>query len=83
MSENKGKSRARRWIDTTATENKDNMVRDAKTGKEMPYRQFMELRAKQELEDAIKNTVFNKPICPVYQNVSAEAVSDETKIKDE
>ena len=38
--------------------------------------------AKQELEDAIKNTVFNKPICPVYQNVSAEAVSDETKIKE-
>ena len=38
--------------------------------------------AKQEHEDAIKNTVFNKPICPVYQNVSAEAVSDETKIKE-
>ena len=38
--------------------------------------------AKKELEDAIKNTVFNKPICPVYQNVSAEAVSDETKIKE-
>ena len=38
--------------------------------------------AKQELEDAIKNTVFNKPICPVYQNVSAEAVLDETKIKE-
>ena len=38
--------------------------------------------AKQELEDAIKNTVFNKPICPVYQNVSAEAISDETKIKE-
>ena len=38
--------------------------------------------AKQELEDAIKNTVFNKPICPIYQNVSAEAVSDETKIKE-
>ena len=38
--------------------------------------------AKQELQDAIKNTLFNKPICPVYQNVSAEAVSDETKIKE-
>ena len=38
--------------------------------------------AKQELEDAIKTTVFNKPICSVYQNVSAEAVSDETKIKE-
>ena len=38
--------------------------------------------AKQELEDAIKNTVFNKPICPIYQNVSAKAVSDETKIKE-
>ena len=38
--------------------------------------------AKQELEDAIKNTIFNKPICPVYQNVTATAISDETKIKE-
>ena len=37
--------------------------------------------AKQELENAIKNTMFNKPMCPVYQNVTANAVSDETKIK--
>ncbi len=37
--------------------------------------------AKQELENAIKNTMFNKPMCPVYQNVNANAVSDETKIK--
>ena len=38
--------------------------------------------AKQELENAIHNTKFNKPICPVYQNVSAQAISDETKIKE-
>jgi len=38
--------------------------------------------AKQELENAIKNTMFNKPMCPVYQNVTANAVSDETKIKE-
>lgn len=38
--------------------------------------------AKEELEDAIKNSTFNNPICPVYQNVSAEAVSDPTLIQE-
>lgn len=28
--------------------------------------------ARLELEEAIKNTSFNKPICPVYQNVNAD-----------
>jgi len=28
--------------------------------------------ARLELEDAIKNTAFNKPICPVFQNVNAK-----------
>jgi len=27
--------------------------------------------ARKELEEAIKNTVFHKPVCPVYQNVNA------------
>ena len=38
--------------------------------------------AKQELENAINNTTFNKPICPIYQNVTSFAVSDEMKIKE-
>ncbi|HYG51453.1 MAG TPA: ACP S-malonyltransferase [Flavobacteriales bacterium] len=37
--------------------------------------------AQKELEDAIHSTVFNKPVCPVYQNVSAKAVSDPEQIK--
>ncbi|WP_099294411.1 ACP S-malonyltransferase [Butyricimonas sp. Marseille-P3923] len=37
--------------------------------------------ARQELADAIKNTHFSKPICPVYQNVNAKPVSDPEKIK--
>ncbi len=32
--------------------------------------------ARQELEEAINNTVFSKPICPIYQNVSAEPSLD-------
>lgn len=32
--------------------------------------------AKQELEEAIKKTNFSKPICPIYQNVNAQAVSN-------
>ena len=32
--------------------------------------------AKKELEAAIKKTIFSKPICPIYQNVSAQAVSN-------
>lgn len=37
--------------------------------------------AKIELEEAIKNTVFNKPICPVYQNVNGNPSSDPGEIK--
>ena len=37
--------------------------------------------AKEELEKAINNTVFKKPTCPIYQNVTASAVVDESKIK--
>ncbi len=38
--------------------------------------------AKIELAAAIQATTFNTPICPVYQNVVATAVTDPTKIKD-
>jgi [acyl-carrier-protein] S-malonyltransferase len=34
-----------------------------------------------ELEAAIKATTFNQPICPVYQNVTASAVSDPAEIQ--
>ena len=37
--------------------------------------------ARVELETAINATTFNKPICPVYQNVTAAAVSDPNEIK--
>jgi [acyl-carrier-protein] S-malonyltransferase len=37
--------------------------------------------AREELAAAIENTVFSKPNCPIYQNVTANAVSDETSIK--
>lgn len=37
--------------------------------------------ARQELADAIKNTHFSKPSCPVYQNVNAKPVSDPEEIK--
>jgi [acyl-carrier-protein] S-malonyltransferase len=37
--------------------------------------------AKEELEAAIKATHFSTPICPVYQNVTATAVSDPEEIK--
>ena len=37
--------------------------------------------AKEELEKAINNTVFKKPNCPIYQNVTASAVVDESEIK--
>ncbi len=37
--------------------------------------------AKYELEEAIKSTTFNTPSCPVYQNVTASAVTDPTEIK--
>ena len=37
--------------------------------------------ARIELEAAINNTSFNNPICPVYQNVTASAVSNADDIK--
>ncbi len=37
--------------------------------------------AREELAAAIENTTFNKPICPIYQNVSTTAVTDENTIK--
>ncbi len=37
--------------------------------------------ARVALEQAINETVFAKPICPVYQNVSARPVTDPTQIK--
>lgn len=37
--------------------------------------------AKEELENAIKNTTFNQPICPVYQNVTANAVINPIEIQ--
>ena len=37
--------------------------------------------AREELAAAIEGTSFNTPICPVYQNVNAQAVSDPNEIK--
>ncbi len=37
--------------------------------------------AREELAAAIENTVFSKPNCPIYQNVTASAVIDEAEIK--
>lgn len=37
--------------------------------------------AREKLEKAIKETTFNTPICPVYQNVSTIGVSDVEEIK--
>ena len=37
--------------------------------------------ARLELEEAIRETRFNKPLCPVYQNISAEPFSDPESIK--
>ncbi len=37
--------------------------------------------ARLELEEAIKNTVFSKPTCPVYQNVNAKPSTDVEEIK--
>tara|TARA_R110002012_G_scaffold322100_1_gene555541 strand:+ start:25992 stop:26885 length:894 start_codon:yes stop_codon:yes gene_type:complete len=37
--------------------------------------------AREELAAAIEATSFGKPICPIYQNVSANAVMDEAMIK--
>ena len=37
--------------------------------------------AKEELSKAIEDTTFNSPICPVYQNVVAKAVTNSQEIK--
>ena len=37
--------------------------------------------AREELAAAIENTIFKKPICPIYQNVIAKSVIDESEIK--
>ena len=38
--------------------------------------------AREELAEAIKQTVFNAPVCPVYQNVDAKPHSDIDEIKE-
>ena len=38
--------------------------------------------AKMELKEAIDHTSFNVPICPIYQNVDAKAVTDPKLIKE-
>jgi [acyl-carrier-protein] S-malonyltransferase len=40
------------------------------------------LSAKEELANAIHSTNFNQPVCPVYQNVCATAISDPEEIKE-
>ena len=37
--------------------------------------------AKKELSEAIENTLFKEPFCPVYQNVVAKAITDPAEIK--
>lgn len=37
--------------------------------------------AREELEAAINNTTFSNPVCPVYQNVAAKAITDPEEIK--
>ena len=37
--------------------------------------------AEEELAAAIEQTAFHKPLCPIYQNVTTTAVSDENAIK--
>lgn len=37
--------------------------------------------AREELAEAIENTTFNTPICPIYQNVSTTAVTDPAEIQ--
>ncbi len=38
--------------------------------------------ARLELAEAINTTVFHEPICPIYQNATAERVTDPLKIKE-
>lgn len=37
--------------------------------------------AREKLAAAIENTTFSKPNCPIYQNVTASPITDETEIK--
>jgi [acyl-carrier-protein] S-malonyltransferase len=37
--------------------------------------------AREELAAAIENTTFSKPKCPIYQNVTASAITNENEIK--
>jgi len=37
--------------------------------------------AREELAEAIENTTFNTPTCPIYQNVTTTAVTDANEIK--
>ena len=37
--------------------------------------------AREELANAIENTTFSTPNCPIYQNVTASAIKDENEIK--
>ena len=37
--------------------------------------------AKEELAAAIESTVFSTPVCPIYQNVTTTAVSDQEEVK--
>jgi [acyl-carrier-protein] S-malonyltransferase len=37
--------------------------------------------AQDELAEAIRNTPFHSPICPIYQNVNAKAVTDPETIR--
>jgi [acyl-carrier-protein] S-malonyltransferase len=37
--------------------------------------------AREELANAIEETMFHQPICPIYQNVTASAVTDPEEIK--
>lgn len=64
-----GKKRARRDIDTIKTINEKDMVRDAKTGKEMPFRQFMELRTKQEIDEDRKKFPFSSVSTQTYKRM--------------
>ncbi len=38
--------------------------------------------ARIELADAINSTVFHQPVCPIYQNATAERVTDPLRIKE-
>jgi [acyl-carrier-protein] S-malonyltransferase len=37
--------------------------------------------AREELAAAIENTLFSNPVCPIYQNVSTNAVTDPSEIQ--